>query len=635
MKLNSSFRVIYILMTIFLLAACKADQQPTPAPTTSQTASEIVTEIPEPTATKDEFVDIPDGDKISEIQGAGHISPYEGLEVQNVFGIVTVKRADGFYMQDPNPDSDIATSEGIFVLTRRIPKVERGDAVLVNGKVDEFNPAGAGANSLTITQITLPEYEVLSTGNAIPEATIIGIGGRTQPTEVIENDVDGSAASTGVFDPEEDGLDFYESLESMLIQVNDAVAVSSTSKYNEIAVVPDRGANAGVLSVRGGIILQETDQNPERIILDDTLTMLPSVQVGDIFIEPIIGVLDYTYGNFKLQPIAKLKFEPGGLEEEIPAAEISETQIAIATYNVENLDAEDNPKRLQELAHHIVDLMRSPDIIGLQEIQDNDGMLDTQSTAADQTYQLIIDAISVAGGPEYHFLNIDPVRHMDGGAPGGNIRVGILYRTDRGLTFSGGTPGDAETAVKIINSGGNPSLSLNPGRIDPQNLAFFDSRKPLVAEFTFNGQALFVVVNHFNSKGGDGALYGDIQPPFLESEIQRTTQAQVVKLFVEDLLAVDPNANIIVMGDMNDFPWSLPMKTLGGDVLVNLVSTLAINEQYTYIYDGNSQVLDQIFASKNLFAALESVNILHVNCEFYYRDRLSDHDPVLVVFDFK
>ena len=109
----------------------------------------------------------------------------------------------------------------------------------------------------------------------------------------------------------------------------------------------------------------------------------------------------------------------------------------------------------------------------------------------------------------------------------------------------------------------------------------------------------------------------------------------MLKLFVEDLLAVDPNANIIVMGDMNDFPWSLPMKTLQGDTLINLVSTLAINEQYTYIYDGNSQVLDQIFASKNLYAALESVNILHVNCEFYYRDRLSDHDPVLAVFDFK
>jgi len=488
MKLNRSFRIICILMIIFLLAACKADQQPTPAPTTAQTATEIATEAPEPTATSDEFVEIPDGDKISEIQGAGHISPYEGLEVQNVFGIVTVKRADGFYMQDSNPDSDIATSEGIFVLTRRIPKVERGDAVLVNGKVDEFNPAGAGANSLTITQITLPEYEVLSTGNAIPGATIIGIGGRTQPTEVIENDVDGSAASTGVFDPEEDGLDFYESMESMLIQLNDAVAVSSTSKYKEIAVVPDRGANAGVLSVRGGIILQENDQNPERIILDDTFLMLPSVQVGDIFIEPIIGVLDYTYGNFKLQPIVKPQFESAGLEEELPAPEISEMQIAIATYNVENLDAEDNPKRLEKLAHHIVDLMRSPDIIGLQEIQDNDGMLDTESTAADQTYQLIIDAISVAGGPEYHFLDISPVRHTDGGAPGGNIRVGILYRTDRGLTFNGGTPGDAETAVKIINSGGNPSLSLNPGRIDPQNLAFFDSRKPLVAEFTFNGQ---------------------------------------------------------------------------------------------------------------------------------------------------
>ncbi len=58
---------------------------------------------------------LPEGDKISDIQGASHISPLKGRPVYNVHGIVTAVRADGFYLQDPNPDDDPATSDGIFV----------------------------------------------------------------------------------------------------------------------------------------------------------------------------------------------------------------------------------------------------------------------------------------------------------------------------------------------------------------------------------------------------------------------------------------------------------------------------------------------------------------------------------------
>ena len=58
-----------------------------------------------------------------------------------------------------------------------------------------------------------------------------------------------------------------------------------------------------------------------------------------------------------------------------------------------------------------------------------------------------------------------------------------------------------------------PHLSTSPGRIDPTNTAFANSRKPLAGEFTYNGNTLFVVANHFNSKGGDEPLYGKNQPP--------------------------------------------------------------------------------------------------------------------------
>src|SRR5207244_13329213 len=68
------------------------------------------------------------------------------------------------------------------------------------------------------------------------------------------------------------------------------------------------------------------------------------------------------------------------------------------------------------------------------------------------------------------------------------------------------------------------SSDLSPGRIDPNNSAFNTSRKPLAGEFLFNGHHLFVIANHFNSKGGDQPLEGHFQPPTRSSEVQRSEE---------------------------------------------------------------------------------------------------------------
>src|SRR5215213_10285252 len=59
--------------------------------------------------------------RIREIQGAGHISPVANTVVSGVTGVVTAKRAGGFFMQDASPDDDPRTSEGIFVSTTAAP----------------------------------------------------------------------------------------------------------------------------------------------------------------------------------------------------------------------------------------------------------------------------------------------------------------------------------------------------------------------------------------------------------------------------------------------------------------------------------------------------------------------------------
>src|SRR4026209_1545034 len=111
-----------------------------------------------------------------------------GLTVANVPGIVTGKISNGFYMQDPSPDSNDATSEGIFVFTSSTPTVSVGDAVTVSGTVVEFRPGGSGSTNLTTTEISSPSIAVQSTGNPLPPPIVIGMGGRIPPATVIEDD---------------------------------------------------------------------------------------------------------------------------------------------------------------------------------------------------------------------------------------------------------------------------------------------------------------------------------------------------------------------------------------------------------------------------------------------------------------
>ncbi len=201
---------------------------------------------------------------IREIQGSAHLSAFDGQPVSGVTGIVTAIRSNGYWFQDPNPDSDDATSEGLFVFTSSAPTVAVGDAVVVSGTVSEFRPGGASTTNLTITEIVSPTTVVTSSGNPLPAATVIGTGGRVPPGEVIDDDATGSVETSGVFDPATDGIDFYESLESMLVQVNNPVATGPRNDFGEISVIGDDGANASVRTARGGIVLRANDVNPER-----------------------------------------------------------------------------------------------------------------------------------------------------------------------------------------------------------------------------------------------------------------------------------------------------------------------------------------------------------------------------------
>ncbi|MBA2634055.1 MAG: lamin tail domain-containing protein [Chloroflexi bacterium] len=594
--------------------------------------------------------------EIHEIQGAGHTSPLVGQTVFRVEGVVTAVRPQSFYMTDPTPDADDATSDGILVFRGSAPGVGVGDLVQVNGRVGEFRPGGSGSDNLTTTQLTNPSstnpiaIRILSSDNTLP-VTLVGTGGRVPPGEVIDNDSAGGSVENagGTFDPAQDGIDFWESLEGQYLRVNNAVAVGPTNDFGEIPVVGDGGANAGPRTSRGGVLITPTDFNPERIILDDALLLpasVPDMNVGDTFTTSVFGVLDYDFGNFKLLVTANLVRVDSGLTREV-AAPTGSRHLSIDTFNVENLDPNPADGEIDDVARLgalIARNLASPDILAIEEIQDNSGGFNDGTTAADLSWGSLISAIASAGGPTYEYRQIDPVNNSDGGQPGGNIRVGFLFRADRGVHFvdrPGGTSLN-ETDVLAVEHGRSTSaqLTFSPGRIGTDDRAFNQTRKSLAGEFRWRGETIFVVANHFSSKGGDDPLFGRWQPPVRYTEFEnpagtdadgwRHGQAQVINGFVDEVLAIEPDANVVVLGDINDFQFSRTVEILtgaadGAPVLTTLFDQLPLNEQYSYVFDGNSQVLDQILVSDAVLARSPTYDVVHVNAEFF--DQASDHDP--------
>lgn len=280
--------------------------------------------------------------------------------------------------------------------------------------------------------------------------------------------------------------------------------------------------------------------------------------------------------------------------------------LTIATYNVENLDpkveeiakvdrqskrnVDDDTPRFALLGQQIAGILNSPDIVALQEIQDNDGAEISQVVRADLTGRTLSQAVRSAGGASYIYADIPPQNGTSGGQPGGNIRVGFLYNPDR-------------VRLKRLFTIDDP--------------AFIDSRLPLVGEFENRSGTSFTVVNvHFVSKrGGEPANQ------------TRIAQAEAVHNYVRSL------TNVIVLGDINDTPQSPAAKVLAR-TLVNTSIGIAPPDRFTYSFRGMREMIDQIFLSPALAsqATTKTFN-LNITENDKNPDRASDHNPVLTILN--
>ncbi|MCA9928192.1 MAG: endonuclease/exonuclease/phosphatase family protein, partial [Anaerolineales bacterium] len=352
--------------------------------------------------------------------------------------------------------------------------------------------------------------------------------------------------------------------------------------------------------------VSRTDEVGFMIFVDDgssaahsDASTLPYAVARGNFVEDVMGPLAYTFDNYKIEPLATPQIY--GEVMVLPTLpEAGPNQLNIATFNAENLfDTRDphpsSPERpsraeyavrLQKLADTI-EAMGAPTVIGLQEVE-NIGVLED------------LLELEILAGYGY-------VPYLIEGFDSRGIDVGYLVRSDR-------------AAVELVTNEDAPE-------------ALF-SRPPLLLKVVVapdSGlQTVYFLNNHFLSlSGGEEA-----------TEPVRTAQAAWNVDRMQAILADEPDAQVVVMGDLNSFYQTLPVDTLQAAGLHHAYEFFGDDEPlpYTYIFEGRTQTLDHILLSEGLFARVTAVNALHLNANYPIADaedttaqRSSDHDPLVIM----
>lgn len=563
--------------------------------------------------------DPPPSHEIAEIQGSGASTPLAGQCVRTE-GIVTgdfngPDGLGGFYLQDDTPDSDPATSDGLFVGSTA--DVSAGDRVRVDGTAAEV---------FGETQLTGATVSVIGSGTITPAPYDLPrpVGTTFEPVE-------------GVL------LTFPEELtatEHFQLGRFGEIAVSSDGRLHQPTDVVDPGAEAQAM-------LAENQRR--RLLVDDgSLVQNPqsvpflephAVRIGDTT-TGITGVLGYGFSSYRLQPTAPITFTSDNPRPPAPADVGGDVTVAsfntlnyFTTLTTENPDArganspaEFTRQQTKEVAA-ITGL--DADVVGLMEIENNG------PTAVDNLVQALNDATA----PGTYAAITEPVLNAPnefGGTFGTDaIKVALIYQPA------------AVTPVGTAQASADPVFDRPPLI---QTFAPVDGGAVPDEEFT-------VVVNHFKSKSCGS------NPPAIEADQgdgqgcfnhKRLLQAEALAAHLDSQDV--PNA--LVIGDLNSYTEEDPIRALEDAGHTGLTGQfMEPADRYSYVFDGLSGELDHAMADSDLVDNVTGATVWHINADEplvldynldFGRDpgifepnayRASDHDPVLVglelsTFDF-
>ncbi len=532
---------------------------------------------------------------IGEIQGATDVSPLVDQEV-SFRGVVTGWREDRnaqgvtyytLFVQDVpgSEDGDPATSDGIAVfLGRKRPSYQPGNQLRITGLVTEFY--GFTEIDEDNLQILVETEEVL-----LP-----------QPVSLPLNGAD------------------FESMESMLVALPNEMVVKG----------PTYSGCGFAVGAGNGRIFQRDETPPAEFVLpilhtsDVDCSGFPQLKTGDR-LTGLAGILVYQFDQFQLvqQDVTALRIEEASWPELPDRPAHTKNQVVVASLNLENYfdDVDDTgddaepiftPAEIevkqQKLAYVIEHVLGCPTFLGVQEVEHADLLA------------ALSEKLVVPCGFRYD------VTHLESPDARG---IDVALFTD-------------PREVKVLESSLQQTCTpIETGIYDPtivcerlQQPLF--SRPPLQVQVLVGERPFTIFVNHFKSKR-EGAA---------ETAPRRLLQAQHINQLVRELLTENPEANIIVMGDFNDYEQSQTLRemTMKGQ-LSNPLLNIPENKRYSYVYGGISQLIDGILISPKLGEHVEMAGIQHVNADFPYaltQDttdemivyRASDHDVPFLVLSF-
>jgi predicted extracellular nuclease len=512
----------------------------------------------------------------------------------------------GFFLQSrlTDTDSDLTTSDGIFVFMSTFPSLiggyvpQVGDEVILHARVAEF---------FFLTQLTSASLvRVLASGVDVDSA--VAVTDATPPAD--------SAAADRFWERHE-GMRMRVRAGSVVTGSRDVFASTADSEVwlidrdDPLLDRPDpytRRVFRDPHPLDNNATARFDDGNGNRILLGslgvkasaaDNTVLLPPARGFDTLAADATGGLYFAFAKYSVQP-AQASFTPGvdPSANRPPQAFDRTEQFSVATYNVENLyDFRDDPfdgcdftgnsgcpgvsppfdyvpasdaayrARLAELAANVMNDLKAPDLILAQEAEDQDictvsagalacGTTDNADGRPDTLQELAL-AIAAAGGPSYD------TAYDRNGADARGIVSAFLFRTDR-LTLAAATPADPILGTSPTVSYRSAGLPYNADVQNPKALnarlpsdvdtstgvdgSNVYTRAPQVARFFVTavpgggeGFELWAVSNHFSST--PDARVG-----------QRTEQAAYGAAIVAAIQATDPDARVVYGGDLNVYP---------------------------------------------------------------------------------
>lgn len=549
---------------------------------------------------------------INDVQGAGKLSALAGQSV-SVRGVVTgdfqaASQLNGFFIQQPVPDQDGKTSEGIFVYAPAFATpVTAGQYVQVSGTVEEFKSGSTDPERATqIGQLT--------------GVNVCGSGPLIKPRKLVL-----PVAS----------LDELEALEGMLVEITQPLTVTDTytlGRYGELRLsangrlfqqnnhptLSDRAAIAD-LNARSQILLDDgaAISNPKPIPYLTAGDSSGTRRVGDT-VTNLRGVLTWNFDAWRIQPIQAPTFTPANARPSAPAA-VGGT-LRAGSLNVLNYFTTLNQRGANsnlELARQRDKLVTTiagldADVLGLMEIENNPTV-----SLAD-----LIAAVNARMGANTYAL-------VNSGTPGTDaIKVAMIYKPARvSLTGQPQVPVDPDFAV---DGGLRPPVAQRFAAID-------------------NNGGFWFVVNHLKSKGSCPSSASSVDREQGQGcwNVSRVRQASALNKWVGQLVASSGEADVLMVGDFNAYLNEDPIKTIESAGYEDLLKRLPATDRYTYVFNGESGALDHGLASSKLTSQVSGVAVWHINAdepialdyntEFKTDDRYavtpfrsSDHDPVLV-----